>query len=124
MSCDTGTYNLCLSQYATYTKTFIWIGGGCGCGTVGASPGPVDLTGYTVAMQIRPFAGSPVVLYDASSDITLGGTSGAIALVIDATDTAGFTWLNGVYDLLLTSAAGVATRLLAGSVTVSLGVTP
>ena len=121
---QTGTYSLCINQYATYEKTFIWIAGFCGCGTVGATSGPVDLTGYTVALQIRPFALSTTILYDASSNITLGGTAGTITLDIPATATALFTWWNGVYDLLLTSSAGVSTRLLMGSVTVTPGVTP
>jgi hypothetical protein len=121
---QTGTYNLCINQFATFEKVFIWTAGMCGCGTVGSSAGPVDLTGYTAALQIRPFALSTDILFDASSDITLGGTAGTIALTIPATATALFTWWNGVYDLLLTSSSGVATRLLMGSVTVTPGVTP
>jgi hypothetical protein len=121
---QTGTYNLCINQFATFEKVFIWTAGMCDCGTVGATSGPVDLTGYTAALQIRPFALSTTILYDASSNITLGGTAGTITLDIPATATALFTWWNGVYDLLLTSSAGIATRLLMGSVTVTPGVTP
>jgi hypothetical protein len=119
-----GTYNLCIDQYATYEKVFIWTAGMCGCGTVGASSGPVDLTGYTAALQIRPFELSTTILFDASSDIILGGTAGTISLTISATDTATFTWWNGIYDLLMTDSSGVATRLLQGSVIVTPGVTP
>ena len=119
--CSTGTYNICISQYATLTTTFLWTTGGCGCGTVGSSSEPVDLTGYTALMQFCQFPGG-TLLYDASSDITLGGTAGTIALVIPASATAGFTWTQAVYDLLLTSSSGVATRLLEGTVTVSTGV--
>jgi hypothetical protein len=115
----TGTYPLCINQGATYAPTFVWIAGSCGCGTVGASSGPVDLTGYTATLQIRAYPLSATILYDASSNITLGGTAGTIALLIPASVTETFTWWNGVYDLLLTSAAGIATRLLMGSVTVS-----
>jgi hypothetical protein len=124
MSTGTGTYNFQINQFATFEKVFIWTAGMCGCGTVGASSGPVDLTGYTAALQIRPFSLSTTILYDASSNITLGGTAGTITLDIPATSTALFTWWNGVYDLLLTSSSGVATRLLMGSVTVTPGVTP
>lgn len=118
-----GIYNLCINQYATYTLPIIWSAGLCGCGTVGAGPSPVDLTGYTVAMQFRAFQGGEI-LYDASSDIVLGGTTGEITLTIPAIVTATFTWWKGVYDLLLTDSSGNATRLLQGSVTVSPGVTP
>jgi hypothetical protein len=119
MNCGTGTYNLCINQGATFTRIFVWTAGQCGCGTVGASSGPMDLTGFTAALQIRQFQLSTTVLYDASSNITLGGVTGTITLVIPAANTETFTWWQGVYDLLLTSAAGVATRLLMGSVTVS-----
>lgn len=119
----TGTLNLTFNQYATFQTVLVWIGSGCGCSTVGASSGPIDLTGYTAAMQIRPFPNGPV-LYDASGDITLGGVAGTISLNIPAADTATMTWWMGQYDLLLTSSQGISTRLLMGSVTVIPGVTP
>lgn len=121
---STGSYNLCINQYATYEKTFIWTAGVCGCGTAGASPGPVDLTGYTANLQIRAFPLSTTILYDASSNIVLGGTAGTITLDIPATATTTFTWWQGVYDLILTDSSGNVTRLLQGSVIVSPGVTP
>jgi hypothetical protein len=84
---------------------------------------PVNLTGFTAAMQIRAFPLATSILYDASMDLVLGGTSGTITLTIDANDTENFTWWTGVYDLLLTSPTGYVTRLLMGSVTVSPAVT-
>jgi hypothetical protein len=124
MNCCVGTYNLCINQYATYTKIFTWLAGLCGCLTVGSEPSPVDLTGYTANLQIRPYPLSTVILYDASTHIVLGGTAGTITLTIPATDTAGFTWSKGVYDLILTDSSGNVTRLLEGTVKVSPGVTP
>ncbi len=120
---STPTYPLCINQYATFTLSLIWTTSPCGCATVGASFGPVDLTGYTASMQIRPFPAGPI-LFDASTDIVLGGTAGTITVTIPAASTATFTWFTGVYDLILTSATGVVTRFLEGSVTVSAGVTP
>lgn len=117
-----GNYNFCIDQNATLTKIFTWLAGSC-CGAVGSQPKPVDLTGYTAAMQIRPFALSTDVLYDATSNITLGGTAGTITLVIPAASTSLFTWWTGVYDLLLTDPYGNAIRLLSGSVTVCPGIT-
>lgn len=122
---NAGAYNLCINQGATFTRIFVWTSGQCCCqGTVGAAPIPVDLTGYTAAMQFKPYA-SPTapVLYDASADLTLGGVAGAITLSIDATDTETFTWFQAVYDLLLTDSGGVVTRLLSGSVIISAAVT-
>lgn len=123
---QTGAYNLCINQGATYTRTFIWSAGVCCAagqgGTVGATPTLVDLTGYTAEMQFRPYALSTTLYYDASSNITLGGTAGTIALVIPASVTETFIWFQGVYDLLLTDSSGNVTRLLAGSIVISPGV--
>jgi hypothetical protein len=120
--CCIANYNFCVDQNATLTRVFTWITQQC-CNAVGSQPAPVDLTGYTAAMQIRPYPLSNTVLYDASADITLGGVAGTITLVIPATATAVFTWWTGVYDLLLTDPSGVVTRLLSGSVSVCPGVT-
>ena len=123
MSCDTGTYDLCISQGATYAKVFTWIAYPTPDSPVGSVPTPVDLTGYTAAMQIRAFPLATGVLYDASPNLTLGGVAGTISLSIPAATTEGFTWWSGVYDLLLTNPSGNVTRFLSGSVTVSPGVT-
>src|ERR1700691_2541513 len=117
-----GNYNLCIEQYATYTRIFTWSAGVC-CGAAGSQPQPVDLTGYTVSLQIKPFSLSSTILYDASDNIVLGGIYGTIALTIPADETAGFTWWTGVYDLVLTDPYGNATRLLSGNVSVCPGVT-
>jgi hypothetical protein len=120
-----GTYNLAIEQNATFSLIMTWVTQSyCAQPPVGFTPQPVDLTGYTVMLQIRPFQLSTTILFDASSDITLGGVAGTITLIIPATTTQGFTWWNGVYDLILTSSGGVVTRLLQGLVSVSPGVTP
>jgi len=131
-NCSTGTYNLCINQGATYSVTFVWnTGSSCGC-TNGCSCGcssnliPVDLTGFTAAMQIRQTVQSSTVLYSASTaggQIVLGGTAGTIALTIPASATAGFSWIRGVYDINLTSSGGIVTRLIQGNVIVSPEVT-
>jgi len=110
-----GTFNLQIEQGATYYVVLIWSAGSA----CAANAEPVDLTGYTAELQIRPFPLSTSVLYDATPNLTLGGVNGTITLEIPAANTAGFTWWNGVYDLKLTSSQGFATRLLQGSVSVS-----
>jgi hypothetical protein len=117
-----GNYDLCVNQNATFTRVFTWITQQC-CNAAGSQPAPVDLTGYTASMQIKPYALSSTVLYDASANITLGGQAGTITLVIPAAETDDFTWWSGVYDLLLTDPFGVVTRLLSGDVSVCPGVT-
>ena len=115
-----GIYNLAIFQSATFTFSCQWLEAGC-C-AVGSTEVPVDLTGYTAELQIRPYVLSTTLLFDASSDVALGTTTGTINIIIPPTVTAGFTWASGVYDLLMTSPTGVATRLLSGTVTVSPGV--
>ena len=115
-----GIYNLLILQYATYAMTFVWSTQVFGGAVL--SNNPVDLTGYTAVLQIRPYVLSATLLYDASGDIVLGGPAGTIALTIPDTVTGGFTWSAGVYDLLLISPQGVGTRLVEGGVTVVPGV--
>jgi hypothetical protein len=120
-----GNYNIAIEQNATFSAVFTWTAGpNVPVPPVGSAPLPVDLTGYTAMLQIRPYALSTTVLYDASALLVLGGVNGTITLVIPASVTQGFTWWNGVYDLLMVNPSGFVTRLLQGSVTVSPGVTP
>ena len=120
-----GTYNIVIEQNATLSLVFTWTAGpNVQIPPVGWGPQPVDLTGYTANLQIRQYALSPTIIYDASPNLVLGGITGTITLVIPATTTQTFTWWNGVYDLLMTDSSGNAYRLLQGTVTVSPGVTP
>ena len=112
-------YPFAIYQGQTFNKVITWTAGACGCGTAGASPSPVDLTGYTALMQFRASPLGGTLYYDASSNITLGGVAGTISLSIPAATTEAFTWFQGVYDLFLTSSQGVATPLLAGTVSVT-----
>lgn len=116
-------FDLYINQCATYQRTFFWYQG-CGCQPIGSPQGlPVDLTGWIATMQIRPFALAPVVLYDASADIVLGGVYGTVALTIPAQDTRNFNWFQGVYDLYLQNIGGQVDRFLQGNVYISPAVT-
>lgn len=103
---------------------------------------PMDLTGYTARLQIRPAPGpifdsyppgqySPgsipppyIELNTTNGGITINSTAGTISLLINATQTQGFTWQNAVYDLQLTAADGVTvTKLAEGDVSVIMAVT-
>ena len=122
-----GQFDLLVNQGATYQVTFTWqTGSSCSCNSScncpPANAQPVDLTGYTADMKVRLTVNSPTVLYEASTAngaIVLGGTAGTIALTIPASATSTFTFVRGVYNLTLTSSAGIVTRLLQGSVIVS-----
>lgn len=110
-----GTLNLDVPQGATFERVLTW--------KLDATP--VDLTGYTAAMQVRPTAPSAVVLLDldsAGNGITLGGAAGTIQILIDATTTGALAPGTFVYDLELTDGTNV-TRLVQGKFTVTAEVT-
>lgn len=110
-----GVYDFTIYQGATFSRVITW---------KDESETLVNLTGYTARMQIRQRIGGDtlIALTTENSRIALGGTAGTITLNVSATDTAALT-MDGVYDLELVSAAGVVTRLLQGSVTLSKEVT-
>lgn len=119
--CAQFQFDLCIKQWATYLQDFTWLSPQF---TVNGSQKvlPVDITGFAPTLQISPYPQSGIVLYDASSNITLGGPTGIISINIPAATTAGFTWWTGVYDLLMTNLDGTVYRFAAGNVTVSPGV--
>lgn len=112
------TLNLVIEQKAAFSRRLVW---------KDKNGKRVDLTGYTAKLQIKNLAGDVAALFELNTSngrIALGGKNGQIDLSITGTDTAGITsWTKGVYDLVLTSAGGVRTRLIEGSVKVSPGVT-
>lgn len=69
---------------------------------------PVDLTGYSAEMQIRPTAGSGTVYATLTEGhgITLGASSWNILIVLTAAQMAAIPVGSSVYDLVLTSGGG------------------
>jgi hypothetical protein len=109
---------LVIDQGATFRKQFVW--------KTGTPAAPVNLTGYTARMQIRPAIDSATVLATLTTEnggITLGGVAGTIALFIAHTATTDYTWEDGVYDLELVTPAGDVLRKIAGTVAVTREVT-
>jgi len=100
---------------------------------------PVDLSGYTARMQIRPSVdstttylsitnvtasdGTGLNLTPQSGSVTLPRTSGSIGLFISAASSSALTFSEGVYDIELQSQSGIVTRLLEGIVKLSKEVT-
>jgi hypothetical protein len=88
---------------------------------------PVNITGYTAALQIRtsPLARTAVLTLESpSSGITITGASGLLECHATAAQTA--TIVNGkyAYDIEITAPiTGVVTRLVQGTVEVSPQVT-
>lgn len=86
----------------------------------------VDLSTYTAKLQVREDYNSPVLLElsTADSTIILAATSPNIQLVFTSAKTENMTIFdNMVYDLEITSAAGLVTRVLNGKFSISRQVT-
>ena len=106
-------------QGATFPKRLTW---------KGPLPArtPIDLTGCTARMQVRPEIDSDTVLLSLTTEnggITLGGVAGTIELFISDRASAAFTWRSGVWDLEIEFTSGEVRRLAQGTVSVSPEVT-
>ena len=87
---------------------------------------PVDLTGCTARMQIRPEVNSPIALMSLTTEdggITLGGPTGDIDIFMSAENTALIAWEDGVWDLEVVHPGGDVTRVVQGRVMISPEVT-
>jgi len=116
-----GKYNFVIEQGTTFTLELQY---------KDSNSVPVDLTGYTGRMQIRPSIGSPTTYLTLSSSIQADGTgitfptpvSGTINLYISAISSSQLTFDQGAYDLEIASGS-VVTRLIQGNVQLSKEVT-
>lgn len=109
--------NFTIYQGATFRKRLTWK----------APDGtPIDLTGCTARMQVRPEVESPTVLLElttANGCITLGGVAGTIELFVSDEASTLFTWTAGAWDLEIEFPGGDVRRLAQGSISVSPEVT-
>jgi len=86
---------------------------------------PVSLATMTARMKIKDQIGGTVLVSlvtpaVSGSGFTIDDTNKTITLSISATDTAAFTWTEGVYDLeMVDSSDGSVVAILSGSVTVT-----
>ena len=84
----------------------------------------IDLSGYTAALQVRrDYNTAPVISLTESAGLTLGGAAGTIVITIAPTATAALEANTHLYDLVLTTGAGVKTRILEGKFDVVQGIT-
>jgi hypothetical protein len=102
-----------------------------------SSGNPINLTGYTAEMQIRPYVQAPDPAFftwtDTAGNIVLGGTAGTIAFDIASSVTAVMAQTAGVsdpnneqvwvYDMILTSSGGISERVIQGQFLLFPGVT-
>lgn len=87
---------------------------------------PVDLTGATARMQVRPSQGSDEIFLALTTDnggIAITPTEGKLELYAPADATIGQNWRRGVYQLEVEYATGDVYRYLEGQIEHSLEVT-
>ena len=110
-------YNVLIDQGSTYTLALTY---------KDSSGAAINLTGYTAAMQIRDTVNSATTqlsLSSPSNGIVITAATGLITITITDTQTRALVANTYVYDLEITSGAGVVTRLIQGSVIVNAEVT-
>jgi hypothetical protein len=112
------TYNTTIDQGADWYINFTY---------EQPSGTPVNITGYTAALQIRtsPLAKTTVLNLTSAvgGGITITGASGLLACRATAAQTNAITNGKYAYDIEITSPAGVVTRICQGTIEVSPQVT-
>lgn len=91
----------------------------------GVAYAPVNLTGYTAALQLRSLPSDPtaVLSLTTGSGITLTALKGQIDVHATAAQTTNIDEGTYYYDLEITSAGGIVTRVAQGQIIVSAEVT-
>lgn len=85
---------------------------------------PMDLSGFTVAAQIRPSHESGEVLHEFTTEVgNAAVVQSSVMLSLAPAVSSSWSWRNGVYDVELTDPAGRVARIAEGSVVVSPEVT-
>ena len=111
-----GIYNATIDQGATWSVTVLY---------KDSAGAPINLTGYTAAMQVRQqysSADADLTLTTSNGGITITGATGTVLITMTATQTAALEEGYYVYDVELTSGA-VVDRLIQGQLTVAPEVT-
>ena len=108
-------YDFEIEQGTTLNKQMVW---------KDSTGAPVDLSGYTARMQMRPSVSSDTVLLNLTTEnggITLGDALGTITLHFTEADTSALP-KGGVFDVELIIDGNV-TRLVQGAISLSKQVT-
>lgn len=122
-----GTYNFTCEQGSTFTRLIELEEPDLVADPTGETFSPIDISGYTARMQIRRTleSSSPMISLTTENNrlvINPGDEANQILINLSDDETSTLT-TNGVYDLEIESPGGVVSRILQGTVTVSLEVT-
>ena len=108
-----GYHHFIIEQGATFGQTLT---------LKDSSDALINLQGYAGgSMHLRENPDATDLFLDistANGRMVLGGSAGTITLTVSATDTAGLTASDGVFDLEITSNTGVVSRLIEGTYSV------
>lgn len=111
-----GIYNTTIDQGSVWSVVLVY---------TDSNNTPVNLTGYTAAMQLRQNYNSDIAdltLTTANGGITIVGATGTITITATAVQTGALDPGFYVYDLELTSGSNIS-RLIQGQLTVAEQVT-
>ena len=104
--------NIEIEKGSTFRHRFVW--------TYEVEPqDPIDLTGATARMQIRPDVDSDTLLHELTTEdggIQLGDAAGTIDLFVSDTDSTAWEWVSGVYGLEIVFPNTDVRRLCRGSI--------
>lgn len=112
-----GTYDIVCEQGATFQRTLVW---------QDETETPIDLTGYTARMHVRPSVKAADVVVQLTTEngrIVLYPSLGKIELQLTAAVTETLPARACVYDLELVAPSGIVTRLLQGQFSITPEVT-
>jgi len=105
--------NLVINTGTTFSQTFSL--------ESSDSSSALDLSGYTVAAQMRKHAGSSSSTTFTANVVNV--STGQISIGLSSTTTADLKSGRYIYDVLISDNSGVVTRVVEGSVLVREGVT-
>lgn len=109
-------HNFDIEQGTSLVKQIVW---------KDSNGSPINLTGYTARMQVRPNVDSEVLLELSTTNgrIVITPLTGTITLNFTPANTVGTYWTKGKYDLEMTSGNGFVTRLIKGTINLSKEIT-
>lgn len=115
--------DLTIDQGVGFAITFVYCKAVPGSNPPAPDPTqPVDVTGWTAHMQIRPGYEGPVLVdLTDTSGIAVGGADGFFTVTVTGQEAAQLT--EGIYDLLATPPSGQPEKVAAGAVHVNRTVT-
>ena len=107
-----GTYNFTIEQGTTFSRVL----------TLQENGSAMNLTGYSVASQMRSTHDSSSIVATFSGSVT-NASSVQLTLSLTNSQTSAIDEAIYVYDVEITSGAGAVTRILEGNITVTPEVT-